>query len=91
MARATVMERIFGGRVDDRAHVVRVFEQHVAEVRDSIPAERLLVFNVGEGWAPLCQFLGCPVPDEPFPQVNERAAFRRKRPWRLLRLIVSGR
>ena len=91
MARATVMERIFGGRVDDRAHAVRVFEQHVAEVRDSIPAERLLVFNVGEGWAPLCQFLGCPVPDEPFPQVNERAAFRRKRPWRLLRLIVSGR
>ena len=60
-------------------------------MKDTIPADRLLVFNVREGWAPLCEFLGRPVPDEPFPQVNERVAFQRKRPQRLLRLILSGR
>ena len=43
-----------------------------------MPAERLLVFNVSEGWAPLCAFLGKPVPeDEPFPHLNDRAFFRR--------------
>lgn len=91
MARATVLDRIFDGRIDDRAHVVNVFERHIAEVKAAIPASRLLVFDVREGWSPLCEFLGAPVPDEPFPQVNEREAFRRKRPRRLLRLIVSGR
>jgi hypothetical protein len=91
MARATVMDRVFDGRIDDRAHAVKVFERHIEEVRAAVPAGRLLVFDVRDGWEPLCAFLGVPVPDEPFPQVNERAAFRRKRPRRLLRLIVRGR
>jgi hypothetical protein len=91
MARATVIDRIFDGRIDDPAHAVRIFERHIGEVKASIPADRLLVFNVQEGWAPLCEFLGCAVPDEPFPQANERAAFWRKRPRRLLRLILTGR
>lgn len=91
MARATVMDRVFDGRIDDRAHAVKVFERHMAEVKATIPAGRLLVFDVREGWAPLCEFLRSPVPDEPFPQVNERAAFQRKRPRRLLRLILRGR
>jgi hypothetical protein len=91
MARATFIDRIFAGRIDDRAHVVRVFEQHVAEVKAAIPSERLLVFEAEQGWAPLCAFLDQPVPNEPFPQTNERAAFRRKRPRRLMRLILSGR
>jgi hypothetical protein len=90
MARATFIDRIFDGRIDDREHAVRVFDQHSAEVKASIPAHRLLVFRVKDGWAPLCEFLGCPIPEEPFPQVNERAAFERKRPRRLLRLILTG-
>jgi hypothetical protein len=91
MARATVMDRIFGGRIDDRAHVIETFERHITEVQAAIPADRLLVFDVAQGWAPLCEFLRCPVPGEPFPAANERAAFRRKRPRRLLRLILRGR
>lgn len=91
MARATIVNRVFDGRIDDRAHAVNVFERHVHEVKTSIAADRLLVFDVREGWAPLCAFLARPVPDEPFPEANERAAFRRKRPRRLLRLILRGR
>ena len=35
-----------------------------------IPRERLLIFNFSDGWGPLCEFLGKPVPDEPFPHVD---------------------
>ncbi|WP_328817206.1 sulfotransferase family protein [Nonomuraea cypriaca] len=91
MSRATVLERVFDDRIDDRDHVIEVFERHIAEVKTEIQDERLLVYEVGEGWGPLCAFLGVPVPEVPFPQVNERAAFRRKRPRRLLRLILRGR
>jgi hypothetical protein len=91
MARATFIDPVFGGRVDDRDHVLDVFERHVAEVKAAIPAGRLLVFEPGDGWEPLCAFLGVPVPDVPYPRVNERAAFRRKRPRRLARLILRGR
>lgn len=91
MARATIIDRVFGGRIDDRDHVLDVFERHIAEVKTAIPPERLLVFDAREGWEPLCAFLGVPVPDEPFPESNERAAWHRKRPRRLLRLILRGR
>ena len=91
MARATIVDRVFGGRIEDRAHVLKVFEQHIANVKASISSERLLVCDVREGWTPICSFLGCPVPERPFPNINERVAFRRKRPRRLLRLILSGR
>lgn len=40
-----------------------------------VPKERLLVFEVGEGWERLCQFLDVPVPEGPFPRVNESKAF----------------
>jgi hypothetical protein len=90
MAKATVMDGIFGGRIDDRAHVLQVFERHIADVKEAIPSHRLLVFDVREGWAPLCAFLGCPMPDEPFPRVNDSAEFHRKRPLILLRLILNG-
>ncbi|MFZ5892760.1 MAG: sulfotransferase family protein [Myxococcota bacterium] len=91
MAKAIITQRIFDDRIDDRNHVIKVFQQHIREVSAAIANERLLVFNVEDGWAPLCDFLGCPIPDEPFIRTNARAAFFRKRPRRLLRLIVLGR
>jgi hypothetical protein len=91
MAKATVFDRLFDGRLDDRAHVLRVYEEHQTAVKAALPADRLLVFDVRDGWEPLCAFLGAPVPPEPFPQVNERDAFARKRPRRQLQLIIRGR
>ena len=49
-------------------------KKYFFQVKREIPAERLLVFDVSEGWAPLCQFLGVAVPEEePFPRTNEAA------------------
>jgi len=76
MAREIVLERTFGGRFEDRAHAIGVYERHNQSVRESIAADRLLVYEAAQGWEPLAHFLGCPVPDEPFPRVNTSEQFR---------------
>ena len=53
------------------------YERHNAQVASRVPPNKLLVFNVKEGWAPLCAFLGKPVPNQPFPFVNESAELSR--------------
>jgi hypothetical protein len=72
---AGVIERCFGGRIDDRDHVIARYERHNEEVRGVVAPERLLDYQVSQGWEPLCDFLGVPAPDEPFPHINEQAAF----------------
>jgi hypothetical protein len=68
-------EGTFGGRFEDRAHAVAVYEKHNAKVRAAFSPERLLVFTTGDGWEPLCRFLGVPEPDVPFPQTNSTEEF----------------
>ena len=55
--------------------LVRAFDSHNEAVRDAIPAEQLLVFDVRDGWEPLCTFLEVPVPDSDFPRTNHREEF----------------
>jgi hypothetical protein len=45
------------------------------EVQETVPADRLLVWSVGDGWEPLCEFLELPVPDTPFPHLNDSKVF----------------
>jgi Sulfotransferase domain len=74
MVRKAILEETFDNRFEDRAHAIEVFQRHNQEVRDSIDPARLLVFDVREGWEPLCRFLEVPVPAEPFPRLNDTAA-----------------
>ncbi|MGP4091135.1 sulfotransferase family protein [Streptomyces sp. KR55] len=76
MSLDVVWDGVFDGRFTDKQHAIEVFEEHVAAVKREIDPARLLVFEVRQGWEPLCAFLGVPVPDEPFPRSNDRAAFR---------------
>jgi len=65
----------YNGKFDNKQHAMSVFTQHIETVKRTVPAERLLVFEVKQGWEPLCNFLNVPVPqDKPFPYLNERAA-----------------
>jgi Sulfotransferase domain len=59
-------------RVKDRAFMTEWFERRNQDVVDGLPPERLLVYSPKQGWEPLCDFLGVPVPDAPFPRVNSR-------------------
>ncbi len=74
-----IAEDTFGSDVEDKAAALAAYRRRTQEVQASIPAERLLVFDVAEGWEPLCAFLGVPVPDVPFPHRNVTDAF-----WDLL-------
>ncbi len=70
-------EQVFGGRHHDRDHVIAVYEANVRAVKETVAPERLLVHNLGDGWAPLCAHLGVPTPDQPYPSRNNAAEFQR--------------
>jgi len=76
MARKITLEDTFGGRFEDRSYAIEVFNRHIETVRATIDPARLLVFDVKEGWEPLCRFLGVPAPDESFPRLNDTATFQ---------------
>jgi hypothetical protein len=69
-AKAVVQD--FGEHIHDRDFMLAQFERHKQEVIAAIPEPRLLVFDVREGWEPLCAWLGVPVPDAAFPHSNTR-------------------
>jgi len=64
------------GDVRDQDALVATFNAHLEAVIRDVPRNRLLVFDVREGWEPLCDFLGTPVPETTFPRLNERAALK---------------
>lgn len=71
-----IMVDTFGGKpLDDKENAMAVFERHNQTVIDTIPADRLLVFEASQGWEPLCAFLDVPVPDVPYMEVNKREDF----------------
>jgi Sulfotransferase domain len=75
----TVWNGTFGGRFPDREEAIRRFKQHNRAVEATVPVAQLLVFDVKQGWEPLCAFLGVPVPSgDPFPHVNDAADFDRR-------------
>jgi hypothetical protein len=59
----------------DTAGLRQAFVAHNEAVKATIPANQLLVYDVQDGWATLCEFLEVPVPDEPFPRTNSRGEF----------------
>jgi hypothetical protein len=73
----TIWQGTFDGRFEDKAYAIEVFERHNEEVKRRVPSERLLVYEVTEGWVPLCEFLGVPEPEETFPHLNDATLLRR--------------
>ena len=63
------MQVVATGRLKQRSYEDR------EGVKRTVPADRLLVWSVKEGWGPLCDFLELPIPEEPFPHINDRTEF----------------
>jgi len=63
-------------RMQDKDYMVAYFEKRNADIIASAPAERFLLYRVRDGWGPLCEFLGLPVPDDEFPHINSREETR---------------
>jgi len=70
MAKKIVLDGTFQGQAFDEAKAIQEFEDHNQKVADQLPRERLLVYEVREGWEPICDFLSCEVPAESFPRTN---------------------
>jgi hypothetical protein len=64
--------------LQNQSAAITAYEAHNASVRAAIPPGRLLEWQPGDGWGPLCRELGVPEPDEPFPHVNTTEMFRQR-------------
>ena len=73
---ADAMFRRFCPDVENEAAVKAAYESHNAHVRATVPADRLIDWQPTDGWGPLCDGLGVPVPEEDFPVTNTTAEFR---------------
>jgi hypothetical protein len=60
---------------DSPEQMIETFERHNAQVKATVPPEKLLVWEVSDGWEPLCEFMQLPVPDMPFPHMNDSLEF----------------
>ena len=69
---------MFGAVEDGEQTAVQYYNDWKEEVLKEVPADRLLISQVKEGWGPLCTFLGVPEPDQPFPNVNDTASIQAK-------------
>jgi hypothetical protein len=71
-----LFERTFTPSWQDEEAAKAAFIAHNERVRASVPAERLVEYHPGDGWGPLCEALGVPEPDVPYPHVNTTDDFR---------------
>lgn len=94
MVYAAIWDRVFDGKFADKDAARRVFEQHEADVKAAFSEDRLLIFHPKQGWEPLCAFLDKPVPTVTFPNVNDRASFKKQigmmKRMRMLPFAVGG-
>ena len=79
MVNALLWQHDFNGKFEDKAYAIETFNAHNEEVKRSVPADKLLVYEVTQGWEPLCQFLEVDTPqDTPFPHLNDRLSFQER-------------
>ena len=72
----TITPGVFGPKgLEDPENAKKVYHELHEEVRRLVPKERLLEFQLGDGWGPLCEFLGKEAPDKPFPHANDTNLF----------------
>lgn len=69
---------LFDGRFSEKDYAIKVFRRHNQEVIHTVGPENLLVYDVKDGWEPLCAFLGVDVPPEDFPRVNDTESMRKR-------------
>lgn len=75
MTHKLIWQRGHRNTMGNHAEAIADYQKHIAEVKAAVAPDQLLVFSVDQGWKPLCDFIGVPVPETLFPNVNDRADF----------------
>lgn len=74
-----IWDGLFSGKFAKREHAIQVFNQHIEKVKQTVPADKLLIFSVKEGWQPLANFLDFPIPEGVlFPYVNDHETVKKQ-------------
>ena len=77
IAHQLIWKNTFHGQFENQQYAIDVFNQHIATVKRTVPGDRLLVYDVKQGWEPLCQFLDVPIPeDKAFPHLHDRESMQ---------------
>ena len=66
----------YQGQFKQKGKALKIYKEFNEEIIKNIPSDRLLIYNIGHGWEPLCSFLNVPVPDKEFPFKNKRKEFK---------------
>ena len=93
MINAIIWEGTFHNQFENKKYALEVFKHHIEEVKRTVPPKRLLIYEVKQGWEPLCEFLQVPIPkNKPFPHVNDRQAFQQtlQQRNRISQLLVTA-
>ena len=77
MVETLVWKRTLKDTMDCREDALARYQQHIDEVIEAVPENKLLLYSVDQGWQPLCEFLGVDVPDTEFPRVNDTAQIKK--------------
>ena len=64
--------------MDNKQDAINRYNEHIEEIKSQIPADKLLIFSVDQGWNPLCEFLEKEVPKTQFPNVNDKAEMKKQ-------------
>ncbi|MEP6845928.1 MAG: sulfotransferase family protein [Panacibacter sp.] len=75
LAKTSIFAETMQGKFDDKAFAEKMYNKHTEDVKAYVPADKLLVYDVTEGWEPLCKFLNVPVPNEALPHLNKKEDF----------------
>jgi hypothetical protein len=77
MSSRLIWQRSHKGTMENKEAAIARYQEHIEEIKATVPPEQLLVFTVDQGWEPLCKFLDVEAPDTPFPNVNDRAEVKK--------------
>ncbi len=75
MSATLIGEMCFRAPLHDKRAGFVAYQHYIDSVIASLSSDRLLCFDVRDGWEPLCKFLGKPVPDNEFPRTNSAVEF----------------
>jgi hypothetical protein len=71
-------EKEFGNEnIHNKDFMVNWYNERVSKIINEFPEERLLIFELSQGWEPLCKFLNTPIPNMPFPKLNSTEEFHK--------------
>ncbi len=70
-----MIRNMIGKNFNDKQAAITMFNLHNQDVLATVPKDRMLIYDVKQGWEPLCKFLDVPVPNTPFPNTNSTHEF----------------